>query len=289
MPSVEPLGSSTGSAPRYRGASTYAQCDTGGVTPATQADANQTNASQPDTSQAVHDLGGTLGFSGPVPHEFDEPPFHHDWERQVFALFGPALAVSATRSGEFRYGLERLAATDYFDHGYYGRWLAGLELLLTEYGVLGPDEIDRRLGADLCTGPVRRSKPVADVDPGLLPASPASSTTASDERRQHTTQRVLSRPPRFSVGDAVIAKTSRTPGHTRLPAYAQNKHGVVAQLHSTEVLPDSTAHDLGERPQHVYAVGFDASELWGPGAEAGVTVHVDMYECYLTTAQEATP
>ena len=25
---------------------------------------------------------------------------------------------------------------DYFDHGYYGRWLAGFEVLLAEYGVV---------------------------------------------------------------------------------------------------------------------------------------------------------
>ncbi len=33
----------------------------------------------------VHDMGGMTCF-GPVEREDDEPVFHHDWERRVFAL-----------------------------------------------------------------------------------------------------------------------------------------------------------------------------------------------------------
>ncbi len=88
----------------------------------------------------VHDLGGAAGY-GPVPHEPNEPPFHADWERRVFGLLGAVTGASAKRPGEFRYALERLAPDDYFGHGYYGRWLAGFELLLAEYGVVSPEEL----------------------------------------------------------------------------------------------------------------------------------------------------
>ena len=35
----------------------------------------------------VHDMGGMHGF-GPVAAEPNEPVFHHDWEKSVFALYG---------------------------------------------------------------------------------------------------------------------------------------------------------------------------------------------------------
>jgi hypothetical protein len=40
----------------------------------------------------VHDMGGMQHF-GPVVPEIDEPPFHHAWERRVFAL---TIAMGAT-------------------------------------------------------------------------------------------------------------------------------------------------------------------------------------------------
>ncbi len=270
--------------------------------------------SQDGGQRQVHDLGGALGY-GPVPHDPDEPPFHHGWEKRVFGLLSPSLAISGNRPGEFRHALERLAPSDYFQHGYYGRWLAALELLLCEYGVLEPGEVDQRLEAPAGTGPVSRAQPVSDVDADLLPpdtpattpaTTPPKETTpntaggatksARSTRAPSTTQRKLARAPRFKVGDVVVAlprsgteSHSSTvshsgTGHTRLPGYAEAKRGVVAELHGAEVLPDSTAHDLGERPQHVYAVAFAASELWGEDTEPGITVHVDMYECYLAPA-----
>ncbi|HCB34831.1 MAG TPA: nitrile hydratase subunit beta, partial [Acidimicrobiaceae bacterium] len=191
--------------------------------------------------------------------------------------------------GEFRHALERLAPRDYFDHGYYGRWLAGLELLLTEYGVLEPGELDRRLGLPAGTGPAARAGRPAEVDPKLLPdGTPPEQDGEPDGEPDGTfAGRHLARPPRFRAGDAVVTVPRRTSGHTRLPAYATGKRGVVVRHHRAEVLPDSTAHDLGERPQHVYSVGFEASELWGAPAEPGVTVHVDLYENYLDAAPAA--
>ena len=63
--------------------------------------------------------------------------------------------------------------------------------------------------------------------------------------------------------------------------------GTVVKIHPAEVLPDSTAHDLGERPQHVICVGYRAEDLWGNESEAGVVVNVDLYENYLTAVEEA--
>jgi len=129
--------------------------------------------------------------------------------------------------------------------------------------------------------PSRRVSPVADRNPALLPPD---RPTPIPERR--TVRRELADPPRFSVGDRVVAAALAQSGHTRLPGYAENKLGIVVKLHPAEVLPDSTAHNRGERPQHVYCVGYDAQTLWGDEAEPNTTIHVDLYECYLRPADD---
>ncbi|WP_420436537.1 nitrile hydratase subunit beta [Candidatus Poriferisodalis sp.] len=234
----------------------------------------------------IHDLGGAPGH-GPVPHEPDELPFHADWERRVFGLFGTVTASTARRPGVFRHALERLDPDDYFDHGYYGRWLAGFEVLLVEHGVISPDEMNSavapraRLTPDEASraSPALRAAPLARRDPALMP--PDRPTVVPEHR---TVRRELAEAARFSIGDQVMAPAPTQPGHTRLPGYVVGKTGTVVKLHPAEVLPDSTAHDLGERPQHVYCVGYDAATLWGDGADPNATVHVDLYECYLTAA-----
>ena len=238
-------------------------------------------------TRGVHDLGGAPGF-GPVPHDPDEPPFHADWERRVFGLLGAVMSVTARRPGEFRYVLERLHPDDYFQNGYYGRWLAGFEVLLAEYEVFGPVDYGARLEAR--TGPIpsevrrmspeRRVAPFADRAPSLLPPD---RPVPVPQRR--TVRRDLAEPPRFSIGERVVAPAPTQPGHTRLPGYVMDKPGTVTRLHPAEVLPDSTAHNRGERPQHVYCVGYDARTLWGDDAEPNATVYVDLYECYLTAAE----
>ncbi|WP_419842057.1 nitrile hydratase subunit beta [Candidatus Poriferisodalis sp.] len=232
----------------------------------------------------VHDLGGSRGF-GPVPHDPHEPPFHADWERRVFGLLGAVTACTARRPGEFRYALERLDYASYFDHGYFGRWLAGFEALLAEYDVVSAEEMNNAVAGltDMTpaqtseASPVRRVGPVVARDPQSLPAD---RPTPAPQRR--TVRRELAEPPRFGVGDRVVATAFPPLGHTRLPGYALGRPGTVVRLHPAEVLPDSTAHDLGERPQHVYCVGFDAAMLWGDDAEPNTTVHLDVYECHLT-------
>ena len=76
----------------------------------------------------VHDMGGMHGFGMVLP-ERDEPVFHADWERRVFAL---TLAMGAT--GEWtldasRFARENRPPDDYLDKTYYEIWLAGLQRL----------------------------------------------------------------------------------------------------------------------------------------------------------------
>jgi nitrile hydratase len=193
------------------------------------------------------------------------------------------LRHTATRPGEMRYALERLAPDDYFDHGgYYGRWEAVMELLLEEYALLAPGELDVLLGAKEGTGPAHRASPVAPKDPQKLPAD-----RKTPQPNHRTVRRELAEPPLFGVGDRVVALGVNQTDHTRLPEYVTGVPGTVIKIHPAEVLPDSTAHDLGERAQHVFCVGYHAEDLWGNEAEAGVVINVDLYENYLTAVGEA--
>ena len=50
------------------------------------------------------------------------------------------------------------------------------------------------------------------------------------------------------------------------------------------VFPDSNAHGIGEAPQWLYSVGFDATELWGRDGDPGQRLSLDAWESYLAPA-----
>ena len=235
-----------------------------------------------NSQRRVHDIGGVEGW-GSVPYDPEEPVFHDDWERRVFGLMFQVLPHTAKRPGEFRHALERLAAEDYFcSDGYYGRWRSAMEVLLDEYGHVDKAELDGRLGAAPGTSPGYRVEGVAEIDPKHLPPN---RVTSKPERR--TVRRELEEPSQFRVGDRVVAAGNDEMGHTRLPEYVRNVPGTVVKIHPAEVLPDSTAHDLGDRPQHVLCVAYRAKDLWGETAEEGVVINVDLYENYLELETES--
>jgi hypothetical protein len=106
---------------------------------------------------------------------------------------------------------------------------------------------------------------------GALPRRAAAATARRDAPRG----------PRFVAGDAVVARNVHPAGHTRLPRYVRGRRGVVALVHPAWVFPDTNAHERGEHPQHVYAVRFAATELWGDDVDPATSVHVDLFESYL--------
>jgi nitrile hydratase beta subunit len=212
----------------------------------------------------IHDLGGMHGF-GRINVEANEPAFHEAWEGRVFAMAALTASLGLRSLDSFRHAIERLSPVAYLTAGYYGRWLAALETLLAEAGVVTREELDSRVSGRL--------------QPETGPASLAGSSTPLQAPRG--AQRSIDAAPRFSVGQAVRTRNMHPSGHTRLPRYARGKRGVVARVHPVWVFPDSNAHGRGEQPQYAYAVRFEAAELWGPDAEARAAVHVDCFEMYL--------
>ena len=59
---------------------------------------------------------------------------------------------------------------------------------------------------------------------------------------------------------------------------------MIERDHGVFVFPDTNAENLGEKPQHVYAVRFAARELWGEQASPRDSVYIDLWDDYLEPA-----
>ncbi len=92
----------------------------------------------------IHDLGGMHGL-GPILREADEPVFHQDWERHVCALMRAMLLGQQFNLDEFRHGVERMDPAHYLESSYYEHWLAGVERLLVEKGLITAEELQARM------------------------------------------------------------------------------------------------------------------------------------------------
>ena len=98
-----------------------------------------------------------------------------------------------------------------------------------------------------------------------------------------STQRPVTTPARFAVGQTVRAYVGEVPHHTRLPAYVRGKCGVIERLHGMHVFADANALGHPEQSQWLYTVVFGAANLWDEPV-SDVKVSVDAWEPYLESA-----
>lgn len=230
----------------------------------------------------LHDMGGMHGM-GPVQPERDEPVFHHRWEARVFALVRAMGAFGRWNIDASRHQRELIPAAEQLRMSYYERWLAGLSGLLVRHGFASAEE--------LASGRALPGAAHATPLPAAAPAGPSTSAAATPAMRAvdvpafiargSPASRDSSRPPRFRQCQRVRARNLNPVGHTRLPRYVRGKSGIVDRVHGVFVFPDTNAHFLGENPQHVYSVRFEAQELWGDDFVSGDAVYVDLWEDYL--------
>ncbi|MXZ70313.1 MAG: nitrile hydratase subunit beta [Acidobacteria bacterium] len=216
--------------------------------------------------KGAHDMGGT-GGRGPINPELNEPVFHAPWEGRVFGLRRLLVPWGLGGNwGSFRFAQERLPAADYLRLSYYERWFIALVNVLKAHGVVTDAELAGGASDPEATRPERRERPPqAPLGFGLL---------------------ALDVPARFAVGDSVRARRVSPPGHTRLPGYAQGKHGTVIRDNGVYALQDTDEHgqQLSDFPQHVYTVRFTARELWGERGNDRDAVYVELWEDYLAPA-----
>ena len=212
----------------------------------------------------VHDMGGMHGM-GPIQPEADEPVFHARWEARAFALARAMGAFGRWNIDASRHQRELIPAAEQLRMSYYERWLAGLTGLLLKHGFIDPQELasGKAAAGQATQTPALTAKRVPAFVAGGSPASRRSDSL-----------------PRFQSGQPVRARNLNPTGHTRLPRYVRGKTGAIDRVHGVFVFPDTNAHFLGEKPQHLYSVRFEAQELWGAQSTPGA-VYVDLWEDYL--------
>ena len=213
----------------------------------------------------VHDMGGMHGM-GPIQNEKNEPVFHAPWEGRVFALRRATGAWGKWNIDTTRNDVELVPPAQYFELSYYARQFVAFLERLAKSGLVTREEIESGIpaaGQPKATPPLTAEKAEALVAKGV------------------STSRDVKVAANFKVGQRVRARNIHPVGHTRLPRYARGKSGTIERDHGVFVLPDTNAHFLGEKPQHLYSVRFAARELWGEKASPRDVVNLDMWDDYL--------
>ncbi|HXI47614.1 MAG TPA: nitrile hydratase subunit beta [Steroidobacteraceae bacterium] len=207
--------------------------------------------------QSNADLGGQ-DVRDAILMEPEGDLFHAPWEPRVMAL-----VVAMGPTGLSNIDMNRAAREtipNYRDLSYYEVWLTALEKLVLQQGVLGdaPPAPKQVLRAELVAAAISKGSAFSRT-----PAGPA----------------------RYALGQRVRTIAVQPAHHTRLPAYARGKAGIVERVHGAHVFPDTNARGLGENPQWLYTVAFDEKELWGEqNPKQRSTISVDAFEPYLEPA-----
>jgi nitrile hydratase subunit beta len=214
----------------------------------------------------IHDMGGMQDM-GPIKYEKNEPVFHAPWEGRVYAM---SAAVTATR--KLRLGLrppiENLPAAEYLRKSYYELWLTSLTERLVASELVTRSEIKSGRGA---LGSTKAA----------LAVSPADAVAAIFQVPARRKESVTAR---FQAGQLVRARNINPVTHTRLPRYARGKVGTIDRDNGVFAFADTSAYNLGDKPQHLYSVRFSARELWGDQAAPQDAVYLDLYDDYLEPA-----
>ena len=214
----------------------------------------------------VHDMGGMQNM-GPVRPEKNEPVFHAEWERRVFAM--DEAVDGDWPGGAGRYQRELIPPAEYLRMSYYERWLWSLTELLVKSGMVTRKE----LATGVAEGGNTKDRKVlraAEVRPTIAAGFPSTSKVPAVAK--------------FHAGERVRARNINPAGHTRLPRYVRGKQGTIARDQGVFVFNDSMVQGLGDKPQHVYSVRFAARELWGSAAPPDDSVYVDLWDDHLESA-----
>ena len=215
-----------------------------------------------------HDLGGMHGLGVINPEsETDEPVFHHPWERRVFALTLATGFLGHWNLDQSRHARERQHPIDYLRNTYYENWLAGLQTLLIDSGLLTE--------AELQSGFCGKGFPNQEI---VLTKKEVKAKLQEGK----SVELPVATSPQFMIGQEVMVVNRHPIGHTRAPRYTRGRRGTVIHQHGGHIFPDE--HAMGNQTgQHLYTVCFDAVELWGQDNADNEQVYVDLWESYLTS------
>ena len=214
-----------------------------------------------------HDLGGKQGF-GPIDVDETETPFHHPWEGRMWGISRSTGAADWTIDW-WRHVRELIDPVDYLSRDYFDSWAQTQMAALINSGVLSLDEV---ISGQSATPP--------HCEPAVITVEDAIKANRTLARRF---DRETDEPASYAIGDRVCTVRLGAEGHTRLPAYARGRTGVIHARHGAHVFPDRSA--CGEEvAQHLYSVVFDSAELWPEGAGKNDKVFLDLWESYIEPA-----
>jgi nitrile hydratase len=198
-----------------------------------------------------------------------EPVFHEEWERRVCAVVMGVWFTGAWCADEARSSIENMNQSNYLKATYFEKWLHFLTDLIVKKGLVTSDEL--AAGKVLTSGTEGKAGLSKLKVEDCWPFFVAGGSIAMPAEI----------PARFNVGDLVRTKNVHPKHHTRLPRYARGKLGKIVIDHGSFGFADTRAQGLGDRPQQLYAVRFEAAELWGESAGHREAVHLDLYDDYL--------
>ncbi len=216
----------------------------------------------------IHDMGGLHGF-GRVKPEDNEPVFHAEWEKRVFAMTMAVPFAVVYGDDQLRPAIERIAPDQYLKFSYYEKWLDALTGLLLARGAItqaelaNPDSVAR---APLDPNAARPDVIVPAIFGGASQGRPDAGLAK-----------------RFKVGDRIITKRHGAAGHTRLPRYARGKAGRIEAVQGAFLVADLNTHG-DQTPEMLYTVVFQAHDIWGSEARIGDTLTLDLWDRYLEPA-----
>jgi nitrile hydratase len=212
----------------------------------------------------IHDLGGRQGFGEIDVNEPDEQ-FHEPWEARVRGMVNAMSRAPDWSLDWFRHCRELIDPSDYLGRPYFDQWVQTYCAMLVNSRIATVSE--------LASGK-------SDTPASGMAAPMSAGDVKSTRLGARTYDREIDAAPAFSVNDPVRANTHGIPGHTRLPAYVRSYAGRIFRHHGAHVFPDANA--LGEkRFEHLYTVGFAASELWADAQPRRATVYLNLWESYL--------
>lgn len=159
---------------------------------------------------------------------------HAEWEGRVAVM--ARVVMGNTTIDRFRSTIEQMPPAEYLASRYYERWLWAIERMAAEQGLL-----------DGSGHPAREPKPAGQP----------------------------SGPRRFADGQRVRVANRVTRQHTRVPRYVRNHEGTVVSRSCSWSHPTVSAATGRHGPvEHIYAVEFEARELFGPNADHMLVVDV---------------
>ncbi len=214
-----------------------------------------------------HDLGGKEGF-GPIDVDEEDVPFHHAWEGRMWGLAKCTGAPDWTIDW-WRHVRELIDPVDYLSRPYFDSWMQTQSAAFIDSGVFTLGELVSGKSATPASGQARVM-------------TKADAIEANREQAARF-DREIDATPAFSVGDRVLTASHGHSHHTRLPAYARGRAGVIHAHHGAHVFADDNAQGR-EVAQHIYSVMFEARDLWPEAGERKDRIYLDLWESYLEPA-----